>query len=71
MAKNQKTAEKPRKRKAKVTRRNADKYDLYQRSVQEPAADVKFFRRILQKPFRGSGREWGGSAYACTSCGRA
>ncbi len=32
----------------------ADKYDLYQRSVQEPEVEVKFFRRVFRRMF---GRE--------------
>jgi hypothetical protein len=31
--------------------RRADRYDLYQRSVQEPAADVRFFRRVFGQEF--------------------
>lgn len=45
-------AKKKQKRKKKKGRRaNADKYDLYQRSVQEPESDVSFVSRVFKKRF--------------------
>lgn len=41
-------------RRPKLTARTADRYDLYQRSVQEPEADVRFVRRIFRNRY---GRE--------------
>ena len=47
---------KPRKKKAMLTARNADKLDLYQRSVQSPDVDValmeRLHRRLVGKPLR-------------------
>jgi hypothetical protein len=39
------------KKKQKLTRRNADKYDLYLKSVQEPSVEVEFFDRVYRKEF--------------------
>lgn len=36
---------------AKSNRRTADKYDLYQRAVQEPEADCRFFDRVYRKAY--------------------
>lgn len=41
-----------KKRVGKLTRASADKHDLYQRSVQEPEADVDFFKRVFRSEFR-------------------
>ena len=45
-----KPRKKPKKKPKKLARR-ASKYDLYQRSVQEPSADVRFMKRIFKKEF--------------------
>lgn len=34
----------------------ADRYELYQKSVQEPEADVEFFNRVFEKEFERPGR---------------
>lgn len=39
------------KKKRKLTRRTADKYDLYQQSVQEPLFEVEFFEKVFRKRF--------------------
>lgn len=45
-------AKKKRKKNRKKSRRaRADRYDLYQRAVQEPEADVSFLRRVFKKRF--------------------
>ena len=36
-------------RKAAPMARGADRYALYQRSVQEPTADVRFFRHVFRR----------------------
>lgn len=43
------TNKKRGKGKTKLTARSADKYDLYERSVQEPQADVRFLDRFYRK----------------------
>ena len=40
---------KPRGKKNKLTAKTADKYELYQESVQSPAEDIKFLARIYKK----------------------
>jgi hypothetical protein len=40
------------KKKHKLTRRNADKYDLYLKSVQEPEFEVEFFDKTFRKRFK-------------------
>jgi len=42
---------KSKKKKPKLTRKTADKYDLYQRSVQEPEFEVDFFEKVFKKRF--------------------
>jgi len=44
-------AKRKSKKKPKLTRRSADKYDLYQRSVQEPEFEVEFFEKVFRKRF--------------------
>ena len=39
------------KKKTKLTRRTADKYDLYLQSVQEPEFEVEFFHKVYRKRF--------------------
>ncbi len=39
------------KKKHKLTRRNADRYDLYLKSVQEPSVEVEFFERVYRKEY--------------------
>jgi len=41
--------EKKRKKAAKLTARNADPHDLYQRAVQEPSVDVDLIDRVFRK----------------------
>ncbi len=36
---------------SRITARTADKYDLYEQSVQDPVAEVKFVRRVYKKMF--------------------
>ena len=36
---------------SRITARTADKYVLYESSVQDPAAEVKFVRRVYRKMF--------------------
>ncbi len=51
-ARNRKRAPRRRRRPRKPSlARLADKYDLYQRSVQEPEADVRFFNGVFRKAF--------------------
>ncbi len=62
---------KRKKQKKKRTRPAPDKYDLYQRSVQEPEADVKFLQRLFKKQFGRPARilreDFCGTAYlSCT-----
>jgi len=44
-------AKERKKRKDRLTRKTADKYDLYLRSVQEPSVEVAFFNRVFKKQF--------------------
>ncbi len=39
------------KKKHKLTKRNADRYDLYLKSVQEPSVEIEFFNRVYRKEF--------------------
>ncbi|MFQ5655252.1 MAG: class I SAM-dependent methyltransferase [Planctomycetota bacterium] len=54
--------------------RRSDKYDLYQRSVQEPSADVRFFRRIFRKEYCYEPRllreDFCGTGYLCCTWAR-
>lgn len=47
--KNEKSKSRKDKKKLKYTAKNADKYELYQRSVQSPEADLAFLRRVYKK----------------------
>jgi hypothetical protein len=47
--KKDKDKKKDKHKKVKLTARNADKFVLYQQSVQEPEADVKFLNRVFKK----------------------
>lgn len=44
-----KRSERRRKKRAKLTAGNADRHDLYQRSVQEPGVDVELIDRVFRK----------------------
>jgi hypothetical protein len=62
---------KQKKNKKRAQRPAPDKYDLYQRSVQEPEADVKFLQRLFKKtygrPARALREDFCGTAYlSCT-----
>lgn len=47
--KKSKKRKKARKKRAKLNARNADRHDLYQRSVQEPSVDVEFIDRVFKR----------------------
>ncbi|MFQ5418209.1 MAG: class I SAM-dependent methyltransferase [Myxococcota bacterium] len=49
--KKQRKKQKTRRRTRETQAKHADKYDLYQRSVQEPAADAPFVSRVFKKHF--------------------
>jgi SAM-dependent methyltransferase len=53
----------------KLTAKTADKHDLYQRSVQNPAEEVKFvastFKRLRQRPAESLREDFCGTAYFC------
>ncbi|MGD8376338.1 MAG: class I SAM-dependent methyltransferase [Acidobacteriota bacterium] len=57
-------------RKAKLTVRNADRHDLYQRSVQSAETDVRFlsrrFKQVVGRPLRTFREDFCGTALLCS-----
>jgi SAM-dependent methyltransferase len=69
-AKDSKKGKKKKNKKAKLTARNANKFVLYQRSVQEPEADVRFLTRVYKREYSRLPmqlrEDFCGTAYLCS-----
>ena len=68
-AKNQKKGKKSKRSKVHLTAKTADKHALYEKSVQEPEADIRFLTRIFRKEYdrvpMSLREDFCGTAYLC------